>query len=304
MHACWYSLQAPDGRYLRPDITDNKDATVTVHYTPEDVGKYNAKIKYGGDPIPGSPFEVNTRPSGDASKCQITGKGSSEMVMQWVCRVHKSYKPFFSRSWFCCKLRLYPYLTMKSGIYDVAYCCIWHTDAKKRVVVDEECVITVDTQDAGQGNITCRIRTPTDTDADIDIIDNNDGTVSIFFTPHTPGTYHQSPQVYLPILKPVTLCKSLRDVYGMVGRTQMWQEICGLATQVMMSQLNANPFSVIESQSNLVNIIHALLIEYSILMRNMNTIIDIYWFMILQVTTVSASNLEEFPYQRVITMSR
>lgn len=65
--------QAPDGRYLRPDITDNKDATVTVHYTPEDVGKYNAKIKYGGDPIPGSPFDVNTRPSGDASKCQITG---------------------------------------------------------------------------------------------------------------------------------------------------------------------------------------------------------------------------------------
>ena len=72
----------------------------------------------------------------------------------------------------------------------------------------------------------------------------------------------------------------------------------------MMSQLNANPFSVIESQSNLVNIIHVLLIEYSILMRNMRTIIDIYLFMILQVTTVSASNLEEFPYQRVITMSR
>ena len=34
---------------------------------------YNAKIKYGGDQIPGSPFDVNTRPTGDASKCQITG---------------------------------------------------------------------------------------------------------------------------------------------------------------------------------------------------------------------------------------
>lgn len=66
-------LQAPDGRYLRPTITDNKDATVTVHYTPDDVGVYNAKIKYGGDQIPGSPFDVNTRPTGDASKCQITG---------------------------------------------------------------------------------------------------------------------------------------------------------------------------------------------------------------------------------------
>lgn len=63
------------------------------------------------------------------------------------------------------------------------------TDSKKRVVVDEECVITVDTADAGLGNITCRIRTPSDTDADIDIVDNNDGTVSIYYTPHTPGTY-------------------------------------------------------------------------------------------------------------------
>lgn len=65
----------------------------------------------------------------------------------------------------------------------------WVAEGKKRVVVDEECVITVDTADAGQGNITCRIRTPTDTDADIDIVDNNDGTVSIFYTPHTPGNY-------------------------------------------------------------------------------------------------------------------
>lgn len=62
-------------------------------------------------------------------------------------------------------------------------------ESKKRVVVDEECVITVNTADAGQGNITCRIRTPTDADADIDIVDNNDGTVSVYYTPHTPGTY-------------------------------------------------------------------------------------------------------------------
>lgn len=70
----FYVYQGPDGRYIRPSITDNKDATVTVNYTPEDVGKYNAKIKYGGDAIPGSPFDVNTKPSGDASKCQITGE--------------------------------------------------------------------------------------------------------------------------------------------------------------------------------------------------------------------------------------
>lgn len=67
-------LQAPDGTYLRPNITDNRDATVTVAYTPEECGIYQAKVKYGGRPVPGSPFKVHTRPSGNAASCHVNGK--------------------------------------------------------------------------------------------------------------------------------------------------------------------------------------------------------------------------------------
>lgn len=47
----------------------------------------------------------------------------------------------------------------------------------------------MDTRDAGQGNVTCHIRSANGNDLDIDIEDNNDGTFNIFYTPHNPGSY-------------------------------------------------------------------------------------------------------------------
>eukprot|EP00918_Siedleckia_nematoides_P105694 GHVU01230790.1.p1 GENE.GHVU01230790.1~~GHVU01230790.1.p1 ORF type:complete len:2480 (+),score=363.92 GHVU01230790.1:158-7597(+) len=57
------------------------------------------------------------------------------------------------------------------------------------IPVGEECVITVNTEEAGQGNVTCRIRSNSTSDIDIDIIDNGDGTVSLMYTPCVPGAY-------------------------------------------------------------------------------------------------------------------
>ena len=53
----------------------------------------------------------------------------------------------------------------------------------------EECVININTAEAGYGNITCRIHSTSDTDVDIDIVDNGDGTVSLMYTPRVPGAY-------------------------------------------------------------------------------------------------------------------
>ena len=47
----------------------------------------------------------------------------------------------------------------------------------------------MDTKEAGQGNVTCHIRSANGNDLDIDIEDNNDGTFNIFYTPHNPGNY-------------------------------------------------------------------------------------------------------------------
>lgn len=55
--------------------------------------------------------------------------------------------------------------------------------------VGEEYTITVDTHEAGPGAVTCRIRSTLGNDLDIDIVDNEDGTFNLFYTPHNPGNY-------------------------------------------------------------------------------------------------------------------
>lgn len=37
-------------------------------------GRYTILIKYGGDEIPYSPYRIRALPTGDASKCTVTGE--------------------------------------------------------------------------------------------------------------------------------------------------------------------------------------------------------------------------------------
>ena len=50
-------------------------------------------------------------------------------------------------------------------------------------------MINLDTSEAGQGRITCRIGSNVESDVDIDIVDNGDGTISVMYTPRKPGAY-------------------------------------------------------------------------------------------------------------------
>ncbi|CAG5133090.1 unnamed protein product, partial [Candidula unifasciata] len=71
---------------------------------------------------------------------------------------------------------------------DASKCRI--TDGDDRTIpVGKETIITVDAAQAGVGKVTCRIRSPSGSDIDIDIIDQGDGTFSISFTPQFPGPY-------------------------------------------------------------------------------------------------------------------
>lgn len=49
----------PSGRTAQPNITDNKDGTVTVKYSPTERGLHEMDIKYDGNHIPGDPSSVN-----------------------------------------------------------------------------------------------------------------------------------------------------------------------------------------------------------------------------------------------------
>uniref|UniRef100_A0A8C4X762 Filamin C n=1 Tax=Erpetoichthys calabaricus TaxID=27687 RepID=A0A8C4X762_ERPCA len=65
----------PEGKPKKANIRDNGDGTYTVSYVPDMTGRYTITIKYGGDEIPYSPFRIHALPTGDASKCLVTGTG-------------------------------------------------------------------------------------------------------------------------------------------------------------------------------------------------------------------------------------
>lgn len=51
----------PSGKVAKPDITDNKDGTVTVKYAPTEAGLHEMDIKYDGIHIPGKRNYLHTR---------------------------------------------------------------------------------------------------------------------------------------------------------------------------------------------------------------------------------------------------
>lgn len=57
---CWFfplfegEVRMPSGKVAKPDITDNKDGTVTVKYAPTEAGLHEMDIKYDGLHIPGT----------------------------------------------------------------------------------------------------------------------------------------------------------------------------------------------------------------------------------------------------------
>ncbi|KAG7471858.1 hypothetical protein MATL_G00102500 [Megalops atlanticus] len=50
-------VRMPSGKVTKPDVTDNKDGTVTVKYAPSEAGLHEMDIKFVGTHIPGSPLQ-------------------------------------------------------------------------------------------------------------------------------------------------------------------------------------------------------------------------------------------------------
>ena len=63
------------------DVKDNGDGTYSVEYVPERPGRHSVDVKYGGRRVPKSPFRVQVKPSGDASKVEIDGLGPDDAFL-------------------------------------------------------------------------------------------------------------------------------------------------------------------------------------------------------------------------------
>lgn len=51
-----------------------------MSYVPDMTGRYTILIKYGGDEIPYSPYRIRAVPTGDASKCTVTGREQPKLA--------------------------------------------------------------------------------------------------------------------------------------------------------------------------------------------------------------------------------
>ncbi|XP_043934724.1 filamin-B isoform X2 [Protopterus annectens] len=125
-------VRMPSGKTAIPEITDNKDGTITVRYSPTEMGLHEMHVKYDGRHIPESPlqFYVNYASSGTVS----------------------AYGPGL--------------------VYGV---------------VNKPATFTIVTEDAGEGGLDLAIEGPSK--AEINCVDNKDGTCTVTYLPTLPGDY-------------------------------------------------------------------------------------------------------------------
>uniref|UniRef100_A0A672NI17 Filamin A n=1 Tax=Sinocyclocheilus grahami TaxID=75366 RepID=A0A672NI17_SINGR len=126
-------VRMPSGKVAKPDITDNKDSTVTVKYAPTEAGLHEMDIKYDGIHIPGSPLQF---------------------YVDYVNSGHvTAYGPGLIHG-----------------------------------MVNKPAVFAVNTKDAGEGGLSLAIEGPSK--ADISCTDNQDGTCTVSYLPVLPGDYN------------------------------------------------------------------------------------------------------------------
>ncbi|XP_038047783.1 filamin-B-like isoform X2 [Patiria miniata] len=160
------------GKPITPEVIDNNDGTFKIIYTPKDVDRYTIKVKYGGEPVPKSPWTVATNPTGDASKCDIIGVKSGDYDIPVRRRSVSSESTTTTRT-----------TTTRTTTT--------RETITKTVVVEEETVIKVNSRDAGKGHVTCTIVGPDGQEVpDCHVVDNGDGTFDIIWTCPAPGTYN------------------------------------------------------------------------------------------------------------------
>ena len=59
----------------------DKPNTYRVTYVPPKKGKYTITVKFAGDDVPKSPFNIAVEPGIDVSKCKVYGPGLEEVIV-------------------------------------------------------------------------------------------------------------------------------------------------------------------------------------------------------------------------------
>ncbi|XP_064198586.1 filamin-C isoform X3 [Anguilla rostrata] len=213
----------PEGKPKKANIRDNRDGTYTVSYVPDMTGRYTITIKYGGDEIPYSPYRIHALPTGDASKCLVTGAGLGPTIQIGEETVITVDAKAAGKGKVTCKVSTpdggeldVDVVENSDGTFDIYYTAPKPgkyvitirfggehiPNSPFHVVATEEPVVPVDTMEpmlrpfslvipftVQQGEITGEVRMPSGKTARPHITDNKDGTVTVKYAPTEKGLH-------------------------------------------------------------------------------------------------------------------
>uniref|UniRef100_A0A9J7X8A7 Filamin B n=1 Tax=Cyprinus carpio carpio TaxID=630221 RepID=A0A9J7X8A7_CYPCA len=140
----------PDGTEVEAEVIENVDGTFDIFYTAPKPGTYVIYVRFGGENIPRSPFKVMVRPR----------MGSS-----------------------CIKIPLQFYVNSSNSANVTAY-----GPGLVCGTANKTAVFTVYTEDASDGGLDLAIEGPSK--AEINCVDNKDGTCTVSYLPTLPGDYN------------------------------------------------------------------------------------------------------------------
>ncbi|XP_023664499.2 filamin-A-like isoform X2 [Paramormyrops kingsleyae] len=214
------SVSTPDGAEVDVNVVENEDGTFDISYMVPQPGKYNIYVRFGGELIPNSPFQVTAAerpvglngldgsglrpvdlvipfsvqkgeitgevrmPSGKVAKPEIKDNKDGTVTVNFApneAGIHEMDIKYDSIHIPGSPLQFY-----------VDYVNSGHVTAYGpgliHGVVNKPADFTVNTKDAGDGGLSLAIEGPSK--AEISCTDHHDGTCSVSYLPVLPGDYN------------------------------------------------------------------------------------------------------------------
>ncbi|XP_074872776.1 filamin-A isoform X4 [Carettochelys insculpta] len=210
----------PDGSEVDVDVVENEDGTFDIFYTAPQPGKYVICVRFGGEHIPNSPFQVlaTDRPLMGVNGLDVAGLRPFDLVIPFTIKKGEitgevrmpsgkvATPDITDNKDGTVTVRFAP---MEAGLHEmdircdslhipgsplqfyVDYVNSGHVTAYGpgliHGVVNKPAMFTVNTKDAGEGGLSLAVEGPSK--AEISCTDNQDGTCSVSYLPMLPGDY-------------------------------------------------------------------------------------------------------------------
>uniref|UniRef100_A0A3P9J076 Filamin C, gamma a (actin binding protein 280) n=1 Tax=Oryzias latipes TaxID=8090 RepID=A0A3P9J076_ORYLA len=172
----------PQGMELDMDVVENRDGTFDIYYTAPEPGKYVITIRFGGQNIPKSPFQVM------ATNEPVVPRDTVDPLFRPV----NFLVPFTPQ---CRQGKPLALLTFATGSPLQFYVDAVNSGVVTAYgpglsygMVNKAATFTVVTKNAGEGGLSLAVEGPSK--AEITCKDNKDGTCTVSYLPTAPGDYN------------------------------------------------------------------------------------------------------------------